>query len=69
MDPSKPHLVVDIDALGNVQIEAMNCTGDQCVVASQPIEIVLGGVSPADRTPKPEMNAPASTQRSIQNQF
>ena len=50
-------IVIDISHIGAVKIEAFGCTGDECVKASEPLEIVLGGIQ--KRSEKPEYYAPA----------
>lgn len=69
MSEQDSHLMVRVNAMGDVHIEAINCTGDQCVQASEPLEVVLGGVDPGDRTKKPEFYAPADAATGIQSQF
>jgi hypothetical protein len=66
---SQKQLVIDITPAGSVKIEAVGCTGDECVKASEPLEIVLGGVS--KRQEKPEFYAPAaqSTAQAIKRNF
>lgn len=64
----QPHLSIKISPAGTVDIEAFNCTGEQCVDASQPIEIVLGGNQ--KREDKPERFAtPQSTEQAIRQNF
>lgn len=69
MHGNDPHLIVDINAMGDTQIEAVNCSGEQCVKSSEPLEVVLGGVDPGDRDHKPEFYAPASAANAIKSQF
>jgi hypothetical protein len=62
-------LLIDISAAGSVKIEAVNCTGDECVKLSEPIEIVLGGVQVRKEKPEYYQNPGVSTAQSIRNAF
>ena len=66
---STPRLVVDISPAGSVKIEALDCTGEQCVDASEPIEIVLGGVSKREDKPERFASPAATTEAAVRQQF
>ena len=66
---SQPRLQIEISPAGTVQIEALDCTGEQCVSASEPIEIVLGGISKREDKPERYEAPAASTATAIQRQF
>lgn len=61
-------LEIDITPAGTPTINVIGCTGDECIKASEPIEVVLGGVS--ERKDKPErFMAPTTTANAIKQQF
>ena len=66
---SQPRLNITISPAGSVNIEALDCTGEQCIQASEPIEVVLGGVSAREDKPERYEAPAASTQNAIRNQF
>lgn len=65
---SQPQLVINISPAGTTKIEAVNCTGEQCIEASAPIEVVLGGVQKRDDKPE-RFQAPATTAQNIQRKL
>ena len=50
-------IIVDISPAGNVTIDAQGFTGEECVKATEQIEIALGGEMKRDT--KPEFHAPS----------
>ena len=61
-------VVVTIDKIGRVDIDAQNFQGTGCVEATEQIEIALGGIQKRDK--KPEYNLPPnSTAQVIKNVF
>ena len=50
-------IIVDIDVIGRVNIDAQGFTGKSCTEATEQIEIALGGVQA--RKEKPEYHMPA----------
>jgi hypothetical protein len=66
---SQPRLEVNIAPHGAVEIEAIDCTGEQCVEASAPIEVVLGGVSAREDKPERFDTPAATTENAIKRSF
>lgn len=66
---AQPRLEINIAAHGAVEIEAIDCTGEQCVDASQPLEIVLGGVQSREDKPERFDSPAATTESAIKRSF
>jgi len=65
----QPRLEITIAPHGAVKIEALDCTGEQCVAASEPIEVVLGGVKKRESKPERFAAPAATTEAAIRNAF
>jgi hypothetical protein len=48
-----PKLIVTVDQEGNVEIDAVGFSGNECLAASKPFEKALGNI--AHRTIKPDL--------------
>jgi len=61
-------IVVTVSPSGMATIEANGFTGEECIKATQNIELALSGGRAVDRSEKPEFHAPA-TQNQENNQI
>lgn len=66
---SQPRLEIKVAPHGSIEIEAMDCTGEQCVAASEPIEVVLGGIQAREDKPERFQSPAATTENAIRNNF
>ena len=63
-------LVIDISPAGTVSIEANGYEGNACSMATQQLEIVIGGHAAKKKTDyKPEFSMPASTNQVNKSTF
>lgn len=63
-------IIVEVTPSGRVSIEANNFQGSACSVATQQLEIVLGGRgAKKDTAYKPEFSMPASTSQQVKSTF
>lgn len=64
---SKETIVIDVMSDGSVHMEAQGFSGNACSIATEKIELVLGGQ--AKKTKKPEFFQPNSTAQTIKRNF
>lgn len=66
---SQPRLEITIKPWGETRFEAIDCTGEQCVQASEPIEIAIGKVNAREDKPERYDTPAATTETAIRRQF
>lgn len=58
---SGEQIVIDVSPSGATKVEAMGYEGNACDIATQQLEIVIGGNAAKRKDYKPEYSMPATT--------